>query len=89
MKAIVFVLCLSPFAASAASEAECKRMAGDPGNPTYDSVFRQCMKQPAKPSAAAGASRARTKEEECKTVAGDSGNPTYEAVFKKCLTGKR
>jgi hypothetical protein len=96
MKLFVAAL-LVTFAAAAAAqntrEAQCRRMAGEPGNPTYETVLKRCMADAAKPAAAASKPGAAGKpvysEAQCRSMAGEPGNPTYEATLKNCLAQRR
>jgi hypothetical protein len=91
---LFFAFSGSALAQANTKEAQCKREAGDPGNPTYEVVFKRCMAGPAAaaPAAKAAAPAAAGKpmtEAQCRQMAGDPGNPTYEAVLKRCLATRR
>ena len=84
------ILILAVFAAPASAQRskadQCKSQAGEPGNPTYEAVFKKCMGEAPKPAAAkAAAGKRKLSEAECRRQAGDPGNPTYESVLKSCL----
>jgi hypothetical protein len=83
-------------AAAQNKEATCRAQAGEPGNPTYEAMFKRCMGQGPAPTggkAPAPAAKApapavpakKMSEAQCRANAGDPGNPTYEAVLKRCL----
>ena len=70
-------------------DAQCRQMAGEPGNPTFEAVYKKCMAGPAPAAKAAPAAPAapgkKMTEAQCRQMAGEPGNPTYEAVLKQCL----
>jgi hypothetical protein len=88
---LVTFLVLATFAGAALAqagkkEAQCRQMAGEPGNPTFEAVYKKCMAGPAPAAKAAPAAPGRKfTEAQCRQMAGEPGNPTYEAMLKQCL----